>query len=283
MSELQEILDVTDASFPAQVLEQSRQRPVVVDFWAPWCGPCRMLGPVLEKLAREGAGSFVLAKVNVDENPEVAAQFGIQGIPAVKAFKGGEVIDEFVGAQPERSVREFLERISGPSEDDAALAEALLARGETEEARGAFGRALERRPGHPGAILGLAKLNLDDGMPEAALELLAELTPEARAKRGAEVGQLAFAARAQLAGEVGALRKKAEKGDDAAQLGLGWHLAAAGENRAALEQFLDVVTRRHREGAGEEARKAMLELFEALGRDELVGEFRDKLAAQLFR
>src|SRR5512147_1473306 len=134
-------VEVPPGQFEAAVIDESRRRPVVVDFWAPWCGPCRTLGPVLEKLAAAGGGDWLLAKVNVDDSPELAGRFGVQGIPAVKAFRDGEVIDEFVGALPEREVRRWLDGVApGPADTAFAEARALLEAGKEAPARQALSR-----------------------------------------------------------------------------------------------------------------------------------------------
>src|SRR5438067_2050881 len=139
------VLEVSD--FQADVLEASRAKPVVVDFWAPWCGPCRMLGPVLEKLASTNDGSWTLAKVNTDENAEVSRRYGIMSIPAVKLFVDGEVVDEFIGALPEPAVREWLDK-AVPSERKARLTEAKAAieAGESERAAAILEQVLEAEP-----------------------------------------------------------------------------------------------------------------------------------------
>lgn len=155
------VLDVADATFEAEVVERSHQLPVVVDFWAAWCGPCRALSPVLERLARESEGQWVLAKVDVDANPTLAARFGIQGIPAVRAWREGREIAEFVGALPEPQVREWLGQL-GPSPADLATDEGdeARSRGELENARAAYARALQHDPGHDRARSGLEAVEL---------------------------------------------------------------------------------------------------------------------------
>jgi putative thioredoxin len=149
-------IDVPADRFEAAVLEESRRRPVVVDFWAPWCGPCRTLGPTLERLAGAGGGDWLLAKVNVDDAPELAGRYGVQGIPAVKAFRDGEVVDEFVGAVPEGEVRRWLEGVvPGPADHAFAEARALLEAGKAAAAREALSRTLGLEPAHGDALLAL--------------------------------------------------------------------------------------------------------------------------------
>ncbi|MDQ3986880.1 MAG: thioredoxin [Actinomycetota bacterium] len=151
-------LNVSESTFESDVLERSRQVPVVVDFWAEWCGPCRALGPVLERLAEEADGSWILAKLDVDANQMLAAQFGIRGIPAVKAFKDGKEVAEFVGALPEPQVREWLAQL-GPSPADLAVEKAERAEGtgDLATARSEFARAIDLDPGHGPARAGLAR------------------------------------------------------------------------------------------------------------------------------
>jgi putative thioredoxin len=174
--------DVTDSTFSRDVLERSAEVPVVVDLWAEWCGPCRTLGPILERVVAETAGKVELAKVDVDRNPNVAAGFAVQSIPAVFAVVDGAVVDSFVGAQPEQAVREFVGRLA-PSHSEA---DALAALGDEASLR----RALDLEPDHPGAVVALAELLTGRGEGEEALALLARVPETADTRRVAALARL---------------------------------------------------------------------------------------------
>ncbi|HEX6236001.1 MAG TPA: tetratricopeptide repeat protein [Acidimicrobiales bacterium] len=236
--------DVTDATFQTDVLERSQTTPVVVDLWAPWCGPCRTLSPILEKVVGETGGSVVLAKVNVDENPQVAAAFRVQGIPAVYAVSGGKVVDGFIGAQPEARVREFIDRLA-PSQEQQEV-DQLVAAGDEESLR----RALEIQPDHPGAIVALAELlagRHDEAASEDALALLQRIpeTPETRRVR--------------------------------ALIRTGGEEQSTDEITAELDALLAQVK------ADDEARQRYVDLLEVLGPDDpRTAEYRKQLTARLF-
>jgi putative thioredoxin len=286
MPETPSILDVDDRTFERDVLDRSRDVPVVVDFWAPWCAPCRALGPVLERLAREHAGAFVLAKVNVDESPAVAQTFAIQSIPAVKAFRDGAEVAQFVGAQPEAVVRQFLTTIL-PTEADrrAQVGEARVAARDAAGAEAAFKEALAHDARQPRALLGLARLYAEQGKEGEALPLLERISPNVSVAREAERLAAQLRTRADGTGDEATLRARvaATPADLDARLALGRLLAAQGKHEEALAQLLEVV-RSDPHWADDAARKTMLDVFEILGsQDPLTDRYRGELAKALFR
>jgi len=281
------IIDVDETTFDQEVLAQSRERPVVVDFWAPWCGPCRVLGPMLERLATEHGGAFRLAKVNADENPGLSADFQVRGIPALKAFRDGRVVDELTGALPEPALRAWLEGfVPGPA--DALLDEgtALAGAGRTGEARAAFERALELRPRHARALFALATLEADGGEADKAERHLDMILPDDATPLAKEISALRLRLHAADTGSLPELAKKvAQSPDDLdARVELGKAQAAAGRHEEALATLLEVVRRSPRVGPGEVAREAMVEIFGAIGaRSPLADAYREKMAAELYK
>jgi putative thioredoxin len=280
------VRDVRDAEFDREVLARSAERPVVVDFWAPWCGPCRSLGPLLERLAAEHAGAFVLAKVNVDEEPRLAQGFAVRAIPTVLGFRDGKVVAEFTGAQPEAAVRRFLASLL-PSEADRTVeeAEALAARGESARAQQRFRDALALEGHHPRALLGLARVLAELGGEAEALELLERVVGSAAEEAQAE--RLAAELRTRLGGgeDEAALRARiaADPADLAARLALGRALAGSRRWEEAFAELLEVV-RRDPGFEDEAARKAILDVFALLGPEHpLVARTRSELARLLFR
>lgn len=272
------IQDVSEADFEAEVLLRSHDLPVIVDFWASWCGPCRTLGPLLERLALEAAGRFRLAKVDVDANPNLATRFGVQGIPAVKAFMSGEVRAEFVGAQPEAMVRKFIERVA-PSEQDRALEQArsLLATRHWAQAAQAF-QTIRAQDEHSGpAALGLVQALLMLGRGREALGLLESFPRANEAPAAARLLPLAG-----LLARVEAGTGPADDDPLEASFLQAGRLIERGNLPAAMDGLLDVLRqdKRYRDG---EVKEVLLALFSLLGdEDPLTRQYRDELASVLF-
>jgi putative thioredoxin len=279
------IFDVTDATFEAEVLERSRQTPVLVDFWAPWCAPCRTLGPLLERLTQEHAGAFVLAKVNIDENPGLAGAFRVQSIPMVVGLRDGQLAGHFVGAQGENAVRDLIARLlPGPGDVLADEGAALLAAGKIAEAEAVFRQALDGDPRAASALIGLASVHAERGEDDAALALLERVEP-GPARQEADRLAAAIRIRQSGAGDEAALRARVEADpkDLEARFQLAQALAAGGRYDEALEHYLTLVGQ-DRSFRDDGARKAMIDVFDLLGPgDELADRYRSELAKVLFR
>lgn len=261
--------------FAAEVLEASASRPVVVDFWAPWCGPCRQLSPLLESTAARYSHEVDLVKVNVDEAPNLSRTYQVQGIPAVKAFRDGAVVAEFVGLQPAAVVEQLFAGIA-PTPADRLVAGAAAAPDSEREER--YREALLADPAHAGAIVGLAELLAARGDRPGAQELLARAPHDPVVAR--LTAELSLQATVRPPQELAALRARVARDDTAAVLDLGRALAGAGEFDEAVELLLravgDPTTR-------DDARAALLEIFKVLPVDEArVTAWRRGLAAALF-
>jgi putative thioredoxin len=256
------VVEATDDNFMDTVVEESKKRPVVVDLWASWCGPCRTLGPILEKVAEEHHGDFLLAKLDVDANPYTAGQFGVQSIPTVVAFKDGKPVDGFVGAIPEPMVNEFVSTLL-PSEADLEAREALEEElgGDLTDAETKYREALEADEKNRDARVGLGRVLAETDREDEARQTLMPLLPDADADRilaGIEVRSWAHDT---APGTLASAKR----------------LAAKGEYRQALDGMLGAL------GDDTDARQAMLEVFAVLGDDDpVVAEYRRKLASALF-
>jgi putative thioredoxin len=256
------VVEATDQNFLDTVVEESKRRPVVVDLWAAWCGPCRVIGPILEKVASERGGAFLLAKLDVDANPYTAGQFGVQSIPTVIAFRDGRPVDGFIGAIPEVMVNEFVDKLL-PTEADLGAQEAREREleGDLGDAEATYREALAADPGNREARLGLGRVLVETERDDEARETLMPLLPDPDAERLLSTIEVRSWSSSSEPGTLASARR----------------LAAQARYREALDGMLGALR------DDPEARSAMLEVFAVLGEeDPLVGEYRRKLASALF-
>ncbi len=288
------VKDATSASFAKDVLEASKTALVLVDFWAPWCGPCKQLTPVLEKVVRSYNGKVRLVKINTDEQPAIAGQLRIQSLPTVYAFKDGRPLDGFMGAQPESAIRQIIDRLIGPVDDADADLEAVLASGDealaANDLQGAaevYAAVLDADQGNVRALLGLTKVYIQSGDLTRAETTLDVIPPDKR-KQAAYDSVKALLDLAKKAGTTDnsaelEARVAANPADHQARSDLAVALAARGDKEQAVEHLIEIV-RRDRNWNEQAARQQLVQLFEAWGpKDPCTLEGRRKLASLLFR
>jgi putative thioredoxin len=285
------VKDTTTAGFMVDVVQESRTQPVLVDFWAPWCGPCKQLAPVLEKVVQQAGGKVKLVKMNTDEHPAVAGQLGIKSLPSVIAFVNGQPVDGFLGAQTESQIQAFIDRLTKPMDaaDAAALldqAEALLAENDLAGAGEIYSALLAGNPEETRAMAGLVRVQLAAGDVEGATEFLNSLSPLLvnDPALAAVRAQIALAENAPEAGEIAGFeaRLAADPDDHEARSELAVALAAAGRKDEAVDHLLAIV-RKDRAWNEDGARKQLLQLFEAWGfADPVAVQGRRRLSSVLF-
>jgi putative thioredoxin len=286
------IKDGTEATFMADVIEASREVPVIVDFWAPWCGPCKTLGPALEKAVTEARGKVRLVKIDVDKNQTIAAQMRVQSIPAVFAFANGQPVDGFLGAQPPAQIKAFVDRLVAMSPEAAGLEEALaaaeqmLAEGAAADAAQTFAAILAEEEGNLAALSGLARAYLALGETERARGIL-ELAPKGKANDPAIAtarAQIELAEASAGAGEAGELRAALERNpnDHRARYDLAMALVGRGDSEGAIDTLLELF-RRDREWNDGAAKAQLFKLFDSLGpKSEAAQKGRRRLSSMIF-
>ena len=284
------VKETTTESFRQDVVAESARQPVLVDFWAPWCGPCKQLTPVIEKAVKAAGGKVKLVKMNIDDHPQIAGQLGIQSIPAVIAFQRGQPVDGFMGALPESQVKQFIERLVGPVEGTSAAAmeqaEAALTEGDFETSAQLFAAVVGAEPENLVAIAGLSKSLLSLGDIEQAKEVLAT-APSGAEKNAAIAGAQAAIDLAEQAAELGdltqlAARVAANAEDHQARLDLAMALNAHNKRTEAADALLEII-RRDRHWNEDGARKQLVQFFEAWGpMDPSTLNARRKLSSVLF-
>jgi len=285
------VKDTTTQGFMKDVIEESRRQPVLVDFWAEWCGPCKQLTPVLESAVKSAKGKVKLVKMDIDKHPSIPGQMGIQSIPAVIAFVNGQPADGFLGALPESQVKDFIARITkdklgGEAQDLVKAAEEALAAGHAEDAAALYSEVLRDDPASVPALAGLARAQVATGALDQAKETLARI-PEAKANDAAVAAArsaLDVAEQAKSVGPVGELEQKvaANPLDHQARFELAVALNAAGQRQEAADQLLEIV-KRDRKWNDDGARKQLVQFFEAWGpTDEATVSGRRKLSSVLF-
>jgi putative thioredoxin len=290
-AEMSSVKDTTTQTFVKDVIEESKRQPVLVDFWAPWCGPCKQLTPVLEKAVTAAKGKVKLVKMNIDDHPQIPSQMGIQSIPAVIAFVNGQPADGFMGALPESQVVAFLERltkdrIGGEAQDLLKAADAALAAGDAAGAAELYGQLLAEEPANVPALAGLVRCYVETGALDQARQTLA-LVPEAKANDAAVAAARAALELAEQAKTVGPAAELAQKVaanplDHQARFDLALALNGEGKRADALEQLIAIV-KRDRKWNDDGARKQLVQFFDAWGpADEATIEGRRRLSSILF-
>ena len=280
-----DVVEATDQDFEVKVIEKSHQVPVLVDFWAPWCGPCRVIGPVLEKLASQSSGRFELVKVNMDESPMLAQMLQIQSIPAVKLFIDGTIQDEFMGALPEGEVERFLEHnLLAEAVEDAVLGMRMLEAGDGQGAAQVFRRVLEGEPKNPAALIGMGQALLEEGDLDAAREFVAQVNEvelEGLTERQ-QMEKMLTSLKARIYLTENAEPNPAGPVELATTFSQACQAALLGDYEAALEAFLHIV-KTERKFNDDGGRKGMVAVFDLLPPNSpLTQTYRQKLSSILF-